>query len=173
MADANVENKATTSTAPKARKAAPKRKTAAKKAPAKSAAIKKATVKKTTSSAKTSAKKPATKRDLRTVAVETGRNALRAGLGVYGKAYDQMQEQFEALQKQVDEAQNRLDSRRKQAEELYESLVKRGALVEQDALKAFEDLELDALTDRSKLEEQMTKAKARFETLRAKLKKAA
>jgi predicted nuclease with TOPRIM domain len=168
MADANVENKATTSTAPKARKAAPKRKTAAKKAPAKKAAAKK-----TTSRAKTSAQKPAAKRDLRAVAVETGRNALRAGLGVYGKAYDQMQEQFEALQKQVDEAQNRLDSRRKQAEELYESLVKRGAMVEQDALKAFEDLELDALTDRSKLEEQMTKAKARFEALRAKLKKAA
>jgi predicted nuclease with TOPRIM domain len=168
MADANVENKATTSTAPKARKAAPKRKTAAKKTPAKKAAAKK-----TTSRAKTSAQKPAAKRDLRAVAVETGRNALRAGLGVYGKAYDQMQEQFEALQKQVDEAQNRLDSRRKQAEELYESLVKRGAMVEQDALKAFEDLELDALTDRSKLEEQMTKAKARFEALRAKLKKAA
>lgn len=168
MADANVENKATTNTAPKARKAAPKRKTAAKKAPAK-----KATAKKTTSRAKTSAQKPAAKRDLRAVAVETGRNALRAGLGVYGKAYDQMQEQFEALQKQVDEAQSRLDSRRKQAEELYESLVKRGAIVEQDALKAFEDLELDALTDRSKLEEQMTKAKARFEALRAKLKKAA
>ena len=168
MADANVETKATTSTAPKARKTAPKRKTAAKKTPAKKAAAKK-----TTSRAKNSAQKPAAKRDLRAVAVETGRNALRAGLGVYGKAYDQMQEQFEALQKQVDEAQNRLDSRRKQAEELYESLVKRGAIVEQDALKAFEDLELDALTDRSKLEEQMTKAKARFEALRAKLKKAA
>jgi predicted nuclease with TOPRIM domain len=168
MADAKVENKAKTNTAPKTRKAAPKRKTAAKKTPAK-----KATAKKTTSRAKTSAQKPAAKRDLRAVAVETGRNALRAGLGVYGKAYDQMQEQFEALQKQVDEAQNRLDGRRKQAEELYESLVKRGAIVEQDALKAFEDLELDALTDRSKLEEQMTKAKARFEALRAKLKKAA
>ena len=168
MADANIEKTGTAKAAPKARKAAPKRKTAAKKAPAK-----KANAKKTASRTKTSAKKTPTKRDLRAVAVETGRNALRAGLGVYGKAYDQMQEQFETLQKQVDEAQSRLDSRRKQAEELYASLVKRGAIVEQDALKAFEDLELDALTDRSKLEEQMAKAKARFEALRAKLKKAA
>ena len=41
------------------------------------------------------------------------------------------------------------------------------------ALKAFDDLELDALTDRSKLEDQMNKAKARFEELRSKFKKAA
>lgn len=173
MADANVENTATTNAAPKARKAAPKRKIAAKKATAKKATSKKTSAKQTASRAQTSGKKSAAKRNLRAVAVETGRNALRAGLGVYGKAYDQMQEQFETLQKQVDEAQSRLDSRRKQAEELYESLIERGTAVEKEALKAFEDLELDALTDRSKLEEQMTKAKARFEELRAKLKKAA
>lgn len=173
MADNTVKKtsatraKATASkAAPKAKasvkKAAPKRKAVAKKATAKPATAKKATV-----------KKPAAKRDLRAVAVETGRNAFRAGLGVYGKAYDQLQDQFETLQKQVDEAQSRLDTRRKQAEELYESLVKRGEVVEKDALKAFDDLELDALTDRSKLEDQMNKAKARFEELRSQFKKAA
>ncbi len=177
MADENtVTNTESVSEAPK--KAAPKRKAAAKKAPAKKATAKKAAVKKTPAR-KTAAKKapgrkkaPA-KRDLRAVAVETSRNALRAGLGVYGMAYDQMLDQFETLQKQVDEAQSKLDERRKQAEDLYQSLVKRGTAVEKDALKAFEDLELEALTDRAMLEQQMKKAKSRFEDLRAKLKKAA
>src|SRR6056300_671103 len=82
------------------KKAAPKKATA-KKAPAKKTAAKKATAK------KPAGKKPAAKRDLRTVARETSRNALRAGLGVYGMAYDQLLEQFESLQKQVDDAQGR------------------------------------------------------------------
>ena len=40
-------------------------------------------------------------------------------------------------------------------------------------MKAFEDLELEAFTDRTLLEEQMSKAKARFDALRSKLSKAA
>ena len=107
------------------------------------------------------------------MAVETSRNALRAGLGVYGMAYDQVLEQLEMLQSQVDEAQGKLNDRRKQAEAVYENLVKRGTAVEKDALKAFEDLELDALTDRTMLDEQMSKAKARFDDLRAKVTKTA
>lgn len=162
MADTN-----TAKTAPKtATRKAPAKKAASKKAPARKTAAKKTTTK------KTAAKKTTAKRDLRSVAATTGRNALRASLGVYGKAYDQLQDQFEALQKQVDDAQGRLDDRRAQAEKLYDSLVKRGTQVEKEALKAFEDLELDALTDRSKLEAQMNKAKAKFEELRAKLAKA-
>ena len=146
----------------KTKKATPKRKPTAKKAPAKKASAK-----------SSNAKRPEAKRNLRAAAVETGRNALRAGLGVYGKAYDQLQDQFEILQKQVDDAQTHLDGRRKQAEDLYDALVKRGEIVEKEALKAFGELELDSLTDRSKLEEQMNKAKSRFEALRSRLKKAA
>ncbi|MDA8620399.1 hypothetical protein N9L28_06490, partial [Luminiphilus sp.] len=82
-------------------------------------------------------------------------------------------EQFSSLQEQVDDAQSRLTERRKQAEDLYKSLVKRGTTVEKDALKALADLELDSLADRSKLEAQMKKAKSRFEELRTKFGKAA
>ena len=160
---------AETKTAAKAKaktRKTPAKKTAPRKAAAKSTAAK-TRAKRATNSRKT------TPRDLRSVAVETSRNALRAGLGVYGMAYDQMVEQLEALQSQVDEAQGKLNERRKQAEALYDSLVKRGTTVEQEAIKAFEDLELDALTDRTLLDEQMGKAKARFDELRAKISRVA
>ena len=106
-------------------------------------------------------------------AIDTGRNALLAGLGVYGKAYDQALEQFANLQEQVDEAQTRLTERRKQAEDLYKSLIKRGTAVEKEALKALADLELDSLADRSKLEAQMKRAKSRFDDLKTRFGKAA
>ena len=38
-------------------------------------------------------------------------------------------------------------------------LLSAGEVVEKDALKAFDDLELDALTDRSKLEDQNEQSK--------------
>ena len=104
--------------------------------------------------------------------MDTGRKALLAGLGVYGKAYDQVLEQFAGMQEQVDDAQNRLSASRKQAEAIYQSLVKRGSAVEKDALRALADLELDSLADRTKLEAQMKKAKARFNQLKAKFGKA-
>ena len=107
----------------------------------------------------------------RPAAVDTGRKALLAGLGVYGKAYDQVLEQFAGMQEQVDDAQNRLSASRKQAEAIYQSLVKRGSAVEKDALRALADLELDSLADRTKLEAQMKKAKARFDQLKAKFNK--
>lgn len=159
-------------TATTAKKAPAKRKTPAKKATAKKATAKKATAKKTTAKRKPAAKKTVKRSDLRSLAVETGRSAYLAGLGVYGKAYDQLLDQFEAVQKQVDDVQDRLDSRRKQAEDLYEALVKRGEVVEKDALKVIDDLEIEMITDRKKLEEQMNKAKARFEELRKKVAKA-
>ncbi|RZO72306.1 MAG: hypothetical protein EVA62_03415 [Halieaceae bacterium] len=156
-------------------KAAPKaaaKKAAVKKAPAKAkkAPAKKKPAAKTKAKAKASTK---AKTRARPKAIDTGRNALLAGLGVYGKAYDQVLEQFASLQEQVDEAQTRLTERRKQAEDLYKSLVKRGTAVEKEALKALADLELDSLADRSKLEAQMKKAKSRFDDLKTKFGKAA
>ena len=152
-------------------KAAPKaaaKKVTAKKAPAKA---KKAPAKRKPA-AKTKASTKGKTR-ARPKAIDTGRNALLAGLGVYGKAYDQALEQFANLQEQVDEAQTRLTERRKQAEDLYKSLIKRGTAVEKEALKALADLELDSLADRSKLEAQMKKAKSRFDDLKTKFGKAA
>ena len=156
-------------------KAAPKaaaKKAAVKKAPAKAkkAPAKKKPAAKTKAKAKASTK---AKTRARPKAIDTGRNALLAGLGVYGKAYDQVLEQFANLQEQVDEAQTRLSERRKQAEDPYKSLVKRGTAVEKEALKALADLELDSLADRSKLEAQMKKAKSRFDDLKTKFGKAA
>ena len=154
-------------------KAAPKaavKKTAVKKAPTK---VKKAPAKKKLAS-KTKAKATTkAKTRARPKAVDTGRNALLAGLGVYGKAYDRVLEQFSSLQEQVDEAQSRLTERRKQAEDLYKALIKRGTAVEKDALQALADLELDSLADRSKLEAQMKKAKSRFDDLKSKFGKVA
>ena len=154
-------------------KAAPKaavKKTALKKAPTK---VKKTPAKKRSAS-KTKAKATTkAKTRARPKAVDTGRNALLAGLGVYGKAYDRVLEQFSSLQEQVDEAQSRLTERRKQAEDLYKALIKRGTAVEKDALQALADLELDSLADRSKLEAQMKRAKSRFDDLKSKFGKVA
>ena len=161
MAEAKVKAKA---------KGAPKKATA-KKAATKRVAAKKTAVK-TKAKAQPKAKaKASSKKRARPTAVDTGRKALLAGLGVYGKAYDQVLEQFAGMQEQVDDAQNRLSASRKQAEAIYQSLVKRGSAVEKDALRALADLELDSLADRTKLEAQMKKAKARFDQLKAKFNK--
>lgn len=107
---------------------------------------------------RTAPKKPAP--DFAANAQDTGRNVYLAGLGFYGKAYDQAQEQLSSLQK-------RLEQRRKNADKLYKELVKRGEKLEKDAKGAMQDIELpkldlEKLTDRKKLEQQLTKAKARF-----------
>jgi hypothetical protein len=96
-------------------------------------------------------------------AQETGRNVFLAGLGFYGKAYDQAQEQFDDLQKQ-------LEARRKNADKVYKELVKRGKQLEKDAKGAIGDIELDRLTDRKKLEQQLKKVRARFEKLKVSLR---
>ncbi len=95
---------------------------------------------------------------------ETGRTVFLAGLGFYGKAYDQAQEQLSGLQKQ-------LVVQRKKADELYKELVKRGEKLEKDAKSALKDielpkLELDNLTDRKRLEQQLKKAQTRFNELK-------
>jgi hypothetical protein len=136
-----------------AAKAAPKRKPAAKR---------KVAAKAKPAARKTTAKKAAPEFAAR--AQEAGRNAFLAGLGFYGKAYDQAQEQFNS-------AQSQLEDRRKKADKLYKELVKRGKKVEKDAKIAIKDidlpkLELDSLADRKKLDKQLKKAKARFAELK-------
>ena len=119
------------------------------------------------------ARKPAAKRkpvarkstpEFASKAQEAGRNAFLASLGLYGKAYDQAQEQYNTLQDQ-------LEDRRKKADKLYKELVKRGQKVEKNARGALKDIELpkfelDSLTDRKKLEKQLKKVKARFAELK-------
>lgn len=97
-------------------------------------------------------------------AQEAGRNAFLASLGFYGKAFDQAQEQFSHLQEQLEE-------RRGKAETLYQELVTRGRRIEKDAWEALQEielprLELESLTDRKRLEDQLDKARARFQELK-------
>jgi hypothetical protein len=120
-------------------------------------------------------RKPAAKRaapkksapDLAVSTQDTGRTVFLAGLGIYGKVYDQAQEQINSLPKQLEE-------RRRKADKMYKELVKRGEKLEKDAKSAMKDielpkLELDSLTDRKKLEQQLKKAKARFAELKKSL----
>jgi hypothetical protein len=117
-------------------------------------------------------KKPAAKRaarkksapDFVSSAQETGRNVFLASLGIYGKAYDQAQEQFGSLQKQ-------LKARRKKADKVYMELVTRGVKLEKVAKVAMDDidlpkLELESLADGTALQTGLKKAKARFEELK-------
>lgn len=156
-------------------KKAPAKKTAAKKTAAKKTA-RKTTARKTaarkTTARKTTARKAAPKQnaavkqaeEFGVQAREAGRNAFLASLGFYGKAYDQLQEQFSNIQ-------DELTARRKKADKVYQDLIKRGKKVEKDAKSAINDIELpkvelDNLTDRKELDKQLKKAKARFEDLR-------
>ena len=137
-------------------KAAVKRKLAAKRKPAAKVTAKKAAARK--AAPKKAAKKSTN--DFTARAQETGRKAFLASLGFYGKAFDQVQDQFNDLQDQ-------LTARRKKANKTYSDLVKRGEKVE----KAFDDIELpeiklESLTDRKKLDAQLKKAKARFSDLK-------
>lgn len=158
----------------KAAAAAEEPKKAAPKPAKRKPAARKPAAKRKPAARKPAAKKAATKADAPefvTRARETGRGAFLASLGFYGKAYDQAQEQFSNLQEQ-------LKDRRGKTDDLYQELVKRGEKVEKDAKKAIDEielpkLELDSLTDRKKLEEQLDKAKARFEELKERLQKAA
>lgn len=143
-----------------------KRKPAARKTPAKKTAAKRKPVAKKTTTRRAAPKKAASKTapEFTTRAREASRNAFLASLGFYGKAFDQVQEQFDGLQKQMEE-------RRAKADDMYQELVKRGKKVEKDAKVALDDIELpkielESLTDRKKLDAQLKKAKARFEELR-------
>jgi len=138
------------------RKAAPK--TAAKRKPT----AKRKPAPKRKPAAKRAAPKKSTP-DLAARAQESGRKAFLASLGFYGKAYDQAQDRFDTLQ-------SRLEARRKQADKMYKALVKRGEKLEKDAKGVIQDIELpkqlDSLTDRKKLEQQLKKAKARLDELK-------
>ena len=137
-----------TKTTAKARKPAAKRKPATKRKPVakRKAAVKRAAPKQSTA-------------NFAATAQETGSNVFLAGLGFYGKAFDQAQEQLDGLQKE-------LQGQRKKADKAYQALVTRGKKVEKDAKDAIEDLELENLADRKKIEQQLRKAKTRFADLK-------
>jgi hypothetical protein len=134
----------------------PKAKAKAKKAPARKTAARKTTAKKTT--ARKTAPKKMTQPAFAAKAQENARNVFLAGLGFYGKAYD--------------EAQTRMKVRREKAEDLFNELVKRGEKVEKDAKKALKDFDLPELNladreeIRKEIEARLDKARESFESLR-------
>ena len=145
-------------------KAAPKRKPAAKR---KTTAKRKATA-----STRTAAKSKTTRgrrgksseSTLQERFAASGRRAFLASLGLYGMAYDQVQDQLKNVEDELQE-------RRKKADKLYTNMVKRGEKVEKKARAAIDDMELpnfelNELTDRSKIEAHIDKAKERFAELR-------
>lgn len=176
------ETNATTESPESSAKAAPKRKTAARRNAARKTAASGATTRKTTprktAASKGAAGKTTTRRktaprkaaarkaspDIAARAREASRGAFLAGLGFYGKAFDQVQDQFNTVQSQ-------LESRRKKADKLYADLVRRGEKVEKKALSAIDDIDLSRLeftsiTDRKQLEARLGKVRKRFSELR-------
>ena len=161
-----------------------RRATAAKKAPVKKAATKttarKATAEKaeetkatTTKTRRTAAKaKPATTKTrakakpeaAKESAFELPRKAVLAGLGVYGKAFDEVQTRLKSLNEE-------LEAQRGKASELYKELVARGEKVESEAKGKLADIDtskfaIAKLADREAIEARIEKAKGRFERLR-------
>jgi len=148
--------------------ATPKTKAKAKRAPAKKTAARKTAAKKTTAR-KTTARKNTAKKPVQPAfavkAQENARNVFLAGLGFYGKA-------FEEAQNQIEEAQSRMKQRREKAEDVFNDLVKRGEKVESAAKSRIKDLELPELkiadTDelRKEIRQRLDTARESFETLR-------
>jgi len=147
MATANTKRKP-------AAKAAPKKTTARKAAPKKAAARK-------------AAPKKAAPR--LTKAQENARNVFLAGLGAYGKAFDE-------AQSQIKEAQSQMKQNRAKAEKLFNQLVKRGEKVESLAKSKIKELDLPELkmpevklADREEVREELRarieKARSSFDTL--------
>jgi hypothetical protein len=157
MADAAESVTEIGSRATAAAKKAASKTTSRRKAPAR----KKAAARRKTAPGRKAAASKAKSEDFAARAQEISREAFLASLGFYGKAYDQMQEQFDQLQDAMEE-------RRKNAGKLYRDLVKRGEKVEKQAKGRIESLdlpkfELESLTDREKLEAQLDKVKARLD----------
>jgi len=162
-----------TSTTGETTAAKPKRKYTRRKATTASTTARKTSTARKQSAARksTSARKAAPRRsaaksqpELAARAREASRNAFLASLGFYGKAFDQVQEQFTSMQSQ-------LEARRKKADKLYAELVKRGKKVEKQARTAIDDIELpridfDSIADRRRLEAQLEKARERFSELK-------
>ncbi len=149
--------------ATEANAAKPKAKAKAKKAPVRKAAAKKTTASKTTAK-KTTAKKPV-EPTFAVKAQENARNVFLAGLGFYGKAFDEVQSQLE-------EAEKRMKARREKAEDLFNELVKHGEKVETQAKKRIKDIELPELkvadTEelRAEIRARLDKARESFDALR-------
>jgi len=153
--------------------AAPKTTAKAKKAPVRKAAARKAPVKKTAAkkaAPKKAAPKKAVKLNFAEQAQENARNVFLAGLGAYGKA-------FEEAQTQIKDAQSQVKENRAKAKGLFKELVKRGEKVETKAKKKLKDIDLPELkmpelklTDRdelrAELRNRLDKARNSFDTLR-------
>jgi hypothetical protein len=160
-----------------------RRTTTAKKAPVKKAAVKttarkatadkvdatttttkarRATAKAKPAAAKTRAKaKPEVEKES---AFELPRKAVLAGLGVYGKAFDEVQTRLKSLNEE-------LEAQRGKASELYKELIARGEKVETEAKEKLADIDtskfaIAKLADREAIEARIEKAKGRFERLR-------
>lgn len=152
---------ATQKTRAKAAKAKPK-KAVLKRKPA----TKKTAAKRKSADTKNTAR-PARRKsqqDFAKIAQDASRNAFLAGLGFYGKAFDQVQEQYNGVQRQLEES-------RSKANEMYEELVQRGEKLEADTKEAIEGLEIpdfktQSLANREKLEARLAKAKSRFSELK-------
>ena len=142
--------------------AAPKTKAKAKKTTVRKTTAKKASPKKST------AKKA--KLNFAEQAQENARNVFLAGLGAYGKA-------FEEAQSQIKDAQSQVKENRAKAKDLFNDLVKRGEKVETKAKKKLKEIDLPELkmpelklADRDELREELRnrldKARDSFESLR-------
>lgn len=161
-----------------------RRTTAAKKTPVKKAAAKTTARKATTDKAETAkttttktrrtaakAKPAAAKTRAKTKpevakesAFELPRKAVLAGLGVYGKAFDEVQTRLKSLNVE-------LEAQRGKASELYKELVARGEKVETEAKEKLAEIDtskfaIAKLADREAIEARIEKAKGRFERLR-------
>jgi hypothetical protein len=152
------------------RAAAAKKATVAKKTPvAKKAATKKTTATTTrrasAAKAKPAASKSAEAKTSRAAsAFELPRKAVLAGLGVYGKAFDQVQTHLKTLNEEI-------ATRRSKASDLYQELVIRGEKIESEAKEKLADIDtskfnLNKLADRELIEARIDQAKAKFEQLR-------
>lgn len=92
------------------------------------------------------------------------RKAVLAGLGVYGKAFDQVQTHLKTLNEEI-------ATRRSKASDLYQELVSRGEKIESEAKEKLADIDtskfnLNKLADRELIEARIDQAKAKFEQLR-------
>jgi hypothetical protein len=140
-------------------------------APKTKAKARKTTVRKTT--AKKTTRKAAPKKaklNFAEQAQENARNVFLAGLGAYGKA-------FEEAQSQIKDAQSQVKENRAKAKDLFNELVKRGEKVETKAKKKLKEIDLPELkmpelklADRDELREELRnrldKARDSFESLR-------
>ena len=136
----------------------------AKKTTAKKAAPRKAPARK--AAAKKVAAKQAADTNFRGKTQENVRNVFLAGLGLYGRA-------FEEAQNQLKEARSQMKENRGKANELFEELVARGEKVEARAKARIEDLELPEiklsefkLADNDELQARLDKARDSFNTLK-------